>query len=75
MVNEKKRQGPAIQMEGTAGVRLADKGPNGQRENQPGLTNPPWEEARRCVNSELHPAADAHAAVTAPGLWLGHFGL
>lgn len=59
MVNEKNHQGPTIQMEGTAGVWLADKGPNGQRENQPGLTNPPWEEAGRCVNSELHLAADA----------------
>lgn len=66
MVNEKNHQGPTIQMEGTAGVWLADKGPSGQCENQPGLTNPPWEEARRCVNSELHPAAGAQILHTPP---------
>lgn len=65
-------------MGGTAGVWLADKRPNGQRENWPGLSNPLREEAERCVNSEVHLAADAwvlHTLVctTAKCLWLGHF--
>jgi len=44
VVNEKNCEGPTIQTGGTAGVWLGDKRPNGQRENEPGLTNPLREE-------------------------------